>query len=293
MTLITVIIPVFNNINTISRAIESVLIQKLPVGCDLECIVVDDGSTEDIQTYVKSKYPNVLYVSKLNGGAASARNVGLRKAKGDYIFFLDSDDQWLPDKLSYQLEVFEKFPKIVLISGRVCNFNIDNKKIKRRKVSYKGDLLKRLAFYNPIATSTVGLRSSIIKDEGLFFSETKILTQEDWLLWFRISARGNIFVSDRILANRFIQKTSLTVKALGVSEFDFQYERIQSQVKKDIKLTKAIKAHSISEKGMYVFKKAVDKRKTGRKSEASRLIFSNLSEMPLTTLWFQILRFLF
>lgn len=292
MILISVIIPVFNNINTISRAIESVLDQKLAVGCDLECIVVDDGSTEDIQTYVKSKYPNILYIFKLNGGAASARNVGLRQAKGDFIFFLDSDDQWLPDKLSYQLALFQKYPKVVLISGRMHDFNIENNKIKHRKVSYKGDLLKRLAFYNPIATSTVGLRSSIIKDEGLSFSETKISTQEDWLLWFRISARGDILVSDRIFANRFLQKTSLSAEGFSVSEFAMQRERIQALIKKDIKLTNAIKAHSISEKGIEVFRKAIYLKSVGRNSEASRLILSNLSSLPLSTLWFQISRIL-
>jgi len=290
MTLISVIIPVFNNINTISRAIESVLIQNLPVGYDLECIVVDDGSTEDIQNYVKTKYTNVLCISKPNGGAASARNVGLRQAKGDYIFFLDSDDQWLPNKLSYQIALFEKYPNVVLASGRLRNFNIENKQIKNRKVSYQGDLLSRLAFYNPIATSTVGLKSSIIKNEGLYFSETKISTQEDWLLWFRISARGDILVSDKILANRFLQKTSLSAKVFSELEFDLQRERLKALIKKDIKLRKALKTHSISEKGIEAFRRAVYKNSIGKKSEASWLIISNVTKLPLKTLWFQVTR---
>ncbi|MHA8051652.1 glycosyltransferase family 2 protein [Aquirufa sp. ROCK-SH2] len=88
--LISVIIPTYNRINVVGNAIKSVLNQTYS---NIELIVVDDGSTDGTQKLIAT-FPEVIYISKANGGQASARNVGLKHANGKFIASLDSDDFW-------------------------------------------------------------------------------------------------------------------------------------------------------------------------------------------------------
>ena len=88
--LISVIIPTYNRINVVGNAIKSVLNQTYT---NIELIVVDDGSTDDTQSLIAT-FPEVIYISKANGGQASARNEGLKYATGTFIASLDSDDSW-------------------------------------------------------------------------------------------------------------------------------------------------------------------------------------------------------
>jgi glycosyltransferase involved in cell wall biosynthesis len=105
--LISIIIPVYNRINSLKRAIESVLCQNEK---NYELIIIDDGSNFDIKSsishYLKNSKIN-YYKYAINKGVSYARNIGIKKAKGDYIALLDSDDLWLPFKLKIQVEVLK------------------------------------------------------------------------------------------------------------------------------------------------------------------------------------------
>jgi len=99
--LVSVIIPTFNRANLISRALDSVFTQtNLSAGVDLEVLVVDDGSFDNTASLVASQYSNATLLIQENAGVSAARNVGLEEARGDWITLLDSDDEWLPHKLS-------------------------------------------------------------------------------------------------------------------------------------------------------------------------------------------------
>jgi glycosyltransferase involved in cell wall biosynthesis len=104
--LISVIIPTYNRAQVLSRAVESVLGQSYN---NLELIVVDDGSSDNTAEAIKEiEDKRIKYIkSSENKGVAAARNAGIKESHGDYIAFLDSDDQWLPDKLKLSLEVFK------------------------------------------------------------------------------------------------------------------------------------------------------------------------------------------
>jgi glycosyltransferase involved in cell wall biosynthesis len=106
--LVSVIIPTYNRADTLSRAIESVLNQTYS---NLELIIVDDGSSDnatELLSKEKNKDKRIKYIRfSENKGVAAARNAGIKESRGDYIAFLDSDDQWLPDKLKLSLEVFK------------------------------------------------------------------------------------------------------------------------------------------------------------------------------------------
>lgn len=115
-SLVSAVIPAYNSEHWIVTAIDSVLSQTY---IDIECIVVDDGSTDRTTELARAYGSRVTVVSKTNGGDASARNAGIEAARGAYIAFLDADDLWLPDKIRRQVEVMESRPSIAMLTGAI------------------------------------------------------------------------------------------------------------------------------------------------------------------------------
>lgn len=106
MSTVSVIIPTYNRVDVLRRAIDSVLAQTYE---DIELLVVDDGSTDGTKSLVTGyDDPRVVYVPhRTNRGASVARNTGIDRAKGEYMAFLDSDDEWRPEKLEKQVALLE------------------------------------------------------------------------------------------------------------------------------------------------------------------------------------------
>jgi glycosyltransferase involved in cell wall biosynthesis len=100
---VTAIIPVYNGQDFVRSAIESVLNQTF---ASIECLVIDDGSTDDTPTVVAGFGSAVRCIRTPNGGVAWARNCGIHAATGEYVAFLDADDLWKPSKLERQMELF-------------------------------------------------------------------------------------------------------------------------------------------------------------------------------------------
>ena len=112
---VSVVIPAYRSESTICRALDSVLAQTEPAA---EIIVVDDGSPDGQASLVERTYgPRVTLIRKPNGGAASARNAGIDRAKGDYVAFLDADDYWEADKLAVLLELLQRHSDLGLLTG--------------------------------------------------------------------------------------------------------------------------------------------------------------------------------
>src|SRR5512137_3207001 len=117
MNMVSVIIPTYNRQEVLLRAVDSVLAQK---GVDFELLIVDDGSTDDtcakLDAQSTAKDPHdpsfKLHVIRCaeNKGPAAARNAGIKQARGKWIAFLDSDDEWKPGKLKSQLDFFAENP---------------------------------------------------------------------------------------------------------------------------------------------------------------------------------------
>ena len=102
---VSVVIPTYNRSDRILPTVASVLAQT---ASPLEVLIVDDGSTDDTARVCADLPEPVRYIKKENGGVASARNVGIREARGEWVAFLDSDDTWDPEKIRLQLEVLEE-----------------------------------------------------------------------------------------------------------------------------------------------------------------------------------------
>lgn len=107
--LVSVVIPTYQRADLLGRAIQSVLDQT---HTEVEAIVVDDGSTDNTREVVERfTDPRVRYIYQKNGGVSAARNTGLLAARGEFIALLDSDDAWLPWKLSAQVAFLHKYPQ--------------------------------------------------------------------------------------------------------------------------------------------------------------------------------------
>ena len=150
--LVSVVIPVYNREDTIQRAVDSVLNQTYS---NIEVLVVDDGSKDNSLEMLK-KYHNdnrvKIFCQEFNQGANAARNRGIREAKGEYIAFHDSDDEWLPDKLEKQIKRMEygdfhvsfcafkrQYPKTIQIIPHISE-QLSGDKAQKRKYCGHSDI---------------------------------------------------------------------------------------------------------------------------------------------------------
>lgn len=171
--LVSVIIPMYNSEMTISKALDSVCRQSFVK--EIEIIIINDGSTDKsrdiVLKYINyTKYQNIILINQENGGVSKARNVGLKLAKGDYIAFLDSDDEWMPGKLEKQFNVFNSYNDISFIGGLIEKSIYSHKYIT--EIS-----LKNLIFKNYFQPSTVMFKRKVIDSVG-FFDETQKYAEE-------------------------------------------------------------------------------------------------------------------
>lgn len=134
---ISVVIPVYNRANTIRYCLDSVLLQTTT---PLEIIVVDDCSTDETANIVRSYSDSKLrcVVLQKNSGAQAARNRGIREAKGDWIAFNDSDDEWLPEKLEKQLTALAEvdFDPMTVVHGNGLLNNQQNGRVSSWDLPY-------------------------------------------------------------------------------------------------------------------------------------------------------------
>ena len=117
MSLVSVIVPTYNRRETIRAAIASVQRQTF---ADWELIVVDDGSTDDTAALIEGSDPRLVLIRQKNQGVNAARNAAMLRARGQYIAFLDSDDEWLPHHLELSVAFFRAHPGEDFLSGEFC-----------------------------------------------------------------------------------------------------------------------------------------------------------------------------
>ncbi len=187
MTEVSVIIPTYNRAHVLKRAIQSVLDQTYP---DFELIIVDDGSEDNTEETVKAfRDQRIIYIRHdRNRGGSAARNTAIKSARGKYIAFQDSDDEWVPEKLEKQMKVFrDSSPEVgVVYSGffkweKTQKVYIPSPWVIQREDSIHGELLKG----NFVGAPSAVVRKECFQKMGGFDEEIPVL--EDWELWIRIS----------------------------------------------------------------------------------------------------------
>jgi glycosyltransferase involved in cell wall biosynthesis len=187
MCKISVIIPAYNRAHTLRRALDSVIAQK---GADFEILLVDDGSTDHTKLLTEGfaqKKPDFRYFYQNNQGPSAARNLGIREAKGDYLAFLDSDDEWLPGKLTAQLEFFAQNPDYLICQTEeiwIRNGTRVNPMKKHRK--FGGFIFEKCLPLSIVSPSCVMMKREFFETVGLFDESLPVC--EDYDLWLRTSA---------------------------------------------------------------------------------------------------------
>lgn len=185
MTLISCVIPMYNSSKTIVRALQSVKNQTYKG--KLQIIVVDDGSHDESVSLIedfKKKNVNLWIdlVKKKNGGVSSARNLGMKLAKGDFIAFLDSDDEWLKEKIELQLETIKLNPTIDLLG--CTGDGITQEKVLGSKVGRLIPLSPyKCVIKTQMSTPSVFFKREIYEKIGGFNEEMKY--SEDLNYWLR------------------------------------------------------------------------------------------------------------
>ncbi|KYG33707.1 glycosyltransferase family 2 protein [Alkalihalobacillus trypoxylicola] len=188
---VSVIIPTYNRAEVIMRAINSVLNQTYK---DFEMIIIDDGSSDNTEYVVKqiidSRVRYIKHHKNLNG--AIARNTGIDASRGEFIAFLDSDDEWLPRKLEKQLSILLKCDnkENVLCYSQLIKQTGAIKRTSPKRGIETSELVEEYLFLNNglIQTSTLILHHSLIKK--IRFDE-QLIRHQDWDLCLRLS-RENV-----------------------------------------------------------------------------------------------------
>ena len=192
MIRVGVVVPTFERPEETLRAVESVLAQTMPVA---QIIVVDDGSNEKSLTRLKSKLeglPIELIELSHSGHPGIVRNAGLQKIRTEWVAFLDSDDSWKPEKIQVQFDQISKLNAVAVCSNATLISNHENffpkfpKRISIRK------LLRR----NLIITSSVVVKTSVLREVDGFATSTFSRGSEDYATWLRISTLCDWQTSD-------------------------------------------------------------------------------------------------
>ena len=212
---ISVIIPTYNRAWTLKEAVDSVLAQDYK---NYELIVVDDGSTDETRSVLDYCFNEITYIYQPNKGVSSARNTGIQIASGELIAFLDSDDLWLPQKLSVQADFFEKNPKALICQTEeiwIRNGIRVNPMNKHRKLS--GDIFEHSLNLCLVSPSAVMIRKSLLYIAGMF--DENLPACEDYDLWLRISCRYPVFLVDQPLIIKRGGHEDQLSKAFGLDKY--------------------------------------------------------------------------
>jgi len=220
--LVSVIVPTYNRGWIVQEAVDSVLDQDFP---DYELIVVDDGSDDNTPAILANYGQAITVLHQLNSGVSAARNHGIAAASGQLIAFLDSDDLWLPRKLSRQVKFFEDHPDAVINQTQehwIRNGARVNPRQRHHKFS--GMIFEHSLALCLVSPSAVMVKKSLFDDVGVF--DEQLPACEDYDLWLRISCRHPVHLIDTPLIIKRGGHTDQLSRVAGLDKY-----RIQSLVK--------------------------------------------------------------
>lgn len=218
--LVSVIIPCYNNADMLPSAVNSVLAQDY---ANIEVIVIDDGSTDESINVLKQFGDKITLIQQENQGPAAARNKGLQAASGKYIAFNDSDDLWLPGKLTAQVNYLQHHPDFALCycgwmewNGETSLVSVTTNlvdaapSISSKYPENEGWIYLDLLKESVIHTITAVLRREVVDEIGMFNTEYRI--GEDHDFWLRISQKYRIAKLSQVYALYRNNPKSITKK---------------------------------------------------------------------------------
>ena len=203
--LVSIIIPLYNKADQIAHTLECAHSQSFQ---DWEAIVVDDGSTDGSAEEVrKFADPRIRMVLQKNAGVSAARNRGVAEARGEYVAFLDADDEWKPEYLTAMMELARQYPECAVLGSNYEFRNPDGEVSQTilNRLPFKGKCGVLTNYFEvascshpPLWTSAVIVRTIAIREIGGF--PTGIRSGEDLLTWVRLVLRNKVAYSMQPLA---------------------------------------------------------------------------------------------
>ena len=216
---ISAIIPTFNRAHLLPRAVDSILSQTLPPH---SVIIVDDGSTDGTEKLIKKNYPEIKYLKQDNLGVSAARNAGITATSCEWLAFLDSDDEWLPEKLARQMEVLNLAPAM-----KICHSDEiwirNGKRVNPLKKHSKsgGWMFKKALPICCISPSSAMIHRSVFDNVGLF--DQSLPACEDYDLWLRVtSSYPVLYISEKLVVKHGGHQNQLSEKYWGMDRFRIQ-----------------------------------------------------------------------
>ena len=200
--LVSVIVTTYNRRKYLKETLDSILNQTFK---DFELIVVDNFSSYDFLTYVKSFNDDRIraFQNQNNGIIAINRNYGIKKARGQYIAFCDDDDLWMPDFLENSLQHFNNDKNIGIVTSKLyfINSNSDITYKKFHDSIVYNDIFEfdELFFQNVVNLSAAVVRRECLEIIGVFDESDDFIAVEDYHLWLRISTKYNIYFINKVL----------------------------------------------------------------------------------------------
>ncbi|CAH7193144.1 Glycosyl transferase [Vibrio chagasii] len=218
MAKVSVVIPTYNCLDYLPKAIGSVLKQTHQ---DIELIIIDDNSNDGTSTYLASIQDHrIVKLSTLGVGAPQARNLGIEKAIGEFIAFLDADDFWFPEKIERQLEFHQRYPEMAMSFTNYEHLTEDYEVIvdcfsywsqfqnRQEQFINIDNPLEFIIENNVIGTSTVMVKADVFSQTDSFNADIKY--GEDWELWLRMSENHQIGVLNSVEVGYLMRATSVT-----------------------------------------------------------------------------------
>ncbi len=214
---ISVIIPTYNRAHILPRALDSVLAQtQLPI----EIIVVNDGSTDGTKS-VLSNYPGLKIIDQQHSGVSAARNIGLEHTNGEWIAFLDSDDEWLPEKLEQQWAAICNDDKLICHTEEIWIRNGKRVNPMKKHQKYGEYIYEKCLPLCVISPSSVMIHQSVFNDIGVFDESLEVC--EDYDLWLRICSKySTLFISEPLIVKYGGHEDQLSRKYWGMDRFRIQ-----------------------------------------------------------------------
>ena len=214
---VSVVIPTYNRVPYLGRAITSVLKQSYPVN---EIIVIDNGSTDQTLSFIKKNFTRIRVITEKKRGVSFARNLGIKNCKYNWIAFLDSDDEWITDKIEKQFVLLKEsnFKYQFIHTNEIWIKNGMLKNQKKKHLKKGGYIFEDCLDICKISPSSVLIKKELFDRYGLFDNKFKVC--EDYELWLRIASKIKIGYLDKPLIKKYGgHKGQLSNKYWGIDRY--------------------------------------------------------------------------
>lgn len=236
---VTVVLPLYNKATYVRRALDSIAAQSFG---DFEVLIVDDGST-DGGGEIAAQYPDprMRVLRQPNAGPGAARNRGVAEARGEFIAFLDADDEWRPEYLTQAVAVFDRLPGAATVTSGYFEFpdGVSREPYWRKRGIRENThrvteetsvelLVNMLAYMSPWSTV---VRADVIRKWGGFFSRNRCLYAEDAFLWIKVLLNETVAFHTQPLACFHTEASGLSknlTNARPIEPFLLYPEEIQA-----------------------------------------------------------------